>query len=156
MKRKLIRASILLALTALFAWIAVPNILVARNRSRQKRTMADIRTIATAWEARATDINSYTIGAVRGGPLPTAELVAALRPTYVREFPRADGCDQEFQFLAGEYDEKGQAQVYSIRSLGSDRRPDRDPNSFRGATTDFTDDVVYSNGSFLQYPEGAG
>src|SRR5947207_7051318 len=28
-------------------------------RSKQKRTMADMRSIATAWEARATDTNRY-------------------------------------------------------------------------------------------------
>ena len=47
--------------TTFLACVAVPNLLVARNRSRQKRTMADMRTISNAWQARATDLKSYTV-----------------------------------------------------------------------------------------------
>src|SRR5205814_4490670 len=43
----------------ILAAIAIPNLLTAMQRSKQKRTMADLRTIATAWEARATDLNKY-------------------------------------------------------------------------------------------------
>lgn len=49
--------SIALAATplALMFAIAAPNVFTSWNRSQQKRTMADIRTLATALEARATD-----------------------------------------------------------------------------------------------------
>jgi type II secretory pathway pseudopilin PulG len=43
-----------LAVAGLMA-VAVPNLLTARSRSRQKHTMADMRTLASAFEARATD-----------------------------------------------------------------------------------------------------
>ena len=56
----LIELLIVVAIIGILAAIAIPNLLTAMQRSRQKRTMADMRTIATAWEARATDVNQYS------------------------------------------------------------------------------------------------
>ena len=129
------------------AAIAVPNLSEAMNRSRQKRTMADMRTIASAWEARATDVNSYAIG---NKDVRAAELARVLEPKYVRTLPRIDAWGSEFVLSIAD-----QGQTYAIRSLGSDRRADRDPN-LSGPTTKFTDDIVFSNGAFVRYPEAAG
>jgi hypothetical protein len=143
----------------LLTWLIVPNYLKANNRSHQRQTMVDIRTIATAWEARATDTNSYSVGASGKSRaerrVTTAELARALEPKYIRHLPRADGWDTEFQFITADEETAGQAQTYKIRSLGSDRRPDRIAN-LTGSTTNFEDDIVYSNGSFVRFPESAG
>ena len=56
----LIELLIVVAIIGILAAIAIPNLLTAMQRSKQKRTMADIRSIATAWEARATDMNNYS------------------------------------------------------------------------------------------------
>ena len=56
----LIELLIVVAIIGILAAIAIPNLLTAMQRAKQKRTMADMRTIATAWEARATDVNKYT------------------------------------------------------------------------------------------------
>ena len=128
----------------LFA-VAIPNLLKAQNRSRQKRTMADMRSIATAWEARATERNSYAAGASRLTPV---ELARVLVPTYIRELPRQDAWGTEFQLMST-------ADTYTIRSLGSDRRADRIAN-LSGVTTNFSDDIVFSDGVFVRYPEEAG
>ena len=125
------------------AALMVPNFLTARNRSAQKRTMADIRSAATAWEARATDRNSYLVGV--SGRVTYENLRRAVEPTYVKHLARTDGWGNPFEFT-------GSAQEYSIRSLGSDRRADA--RFVPGATTDFASDIVYSNGTFLTYPEG--
>ncbi|MEA2327826.1 MAG: hypothetical protein QOE68_2785 [Thermoanaerobaculia bacterium] len=150
----------LLVLPALFI---VPHYLRVIDRSHQKRTLADMRTIATAWESRATDIDSYSVGVRRNSRgrtraeqrVTTAELARALEPTYVRNLPRADGWGTEFQFVTSDEEVAGQAQTYMIRSLGSDRRSDRIAN-LTGSTTNFADDIVYSSGSFIRYPESAG
>src|SRR5437763_5237938 len=42
--------------------------LTAMQRARQKRSMADMRTIATAWESRATEVNQYTAAAAHALP----------------------------------------------------------------------------------------
>ncbi|MEA2164352.1 MAG: hypothetical protein QOK37_2479 [Thermoanaerobaculia bacterium] len=155
-----------LIVLVLLARSIVPNYLRTRNRSRQKRTMADIRTIATAWEARATDTNSYSVDGdhdSRAGArqrtsgerrVTPAELARSLEPKYIRNLPRTDGWGMELQFTESDFT-ASQAQTYIIRSLGSDRRSDRIAN-LSGATTSFEDDIIYSNGSFVRYPESAG
>src|SRR2546430_2975901 len=89
----LIELLIVVAIIGILAAIAIPNLLTAMQRSKQKRTMADMRTIATAWEARATDVNRYNAA---GTTLPTgsvtiSNLVSFLSPTYVKTFPQKDG-----------------------------------------------------------------
>lgn len=131
-------AAAVLALAAL----AVPGVLDAHKRSAQKRTTADMRSIATAWEARATDRNSYVV--VRPGRVSYDEMRRALEPTYIKHLPRTDGWGNPFQFTSSEQD-------YTIRALGSDHRVDA--TFIPGPTTDFARDLVYANGSFLAYPE---
>ena len=137
-----------LVIIALLAVNAVPNLIKARNRSRQKRTMADMRSIATAWETRATDVKSYAVGAAHSR-VTAAELAHALEPTYIRKLPTADAWGTEFQLATAA------PEGYVIRSLGSDGRPDRVAN-LSGPTTKFSDDIVFSNGSFIRYPESSG
>src|SRR5437660_11185865 len=59
----LIELLIVVAIIGILAAIAIPNLLTAMQRARQKRSMADMRTIATAWESRATETNNYTAAA---------------------------------------------------------------------------------------------
>src|SRR3954466_1564992 len=86
-----------LAIIGILSAIAIPNLLTAMQRSKQKRTMADVRTIATAWEARATDVNKYTAaGAISAitaasNKLTQAQLSGALSPTYIKLLPNKDG-----------------------------------------------------------------
>ena len=133
------------AIAAVLFAVAIPNLSKARNRSRQKQTMADMRSIATAWEARATDRNSYAVGVSRPTP---AELARVLEPTYIRQMPRQDAWGTEFHLMST-------ADTYTIRALGSDRRADR-VATLSGVTTNFSDDIVFSDGVFVRYPEEAG
>jgi len=142
-------------INALLAAVAIPNLLTATGRSPQKQTMADMRTIATAWEARATDVNRYNAAATA---FPTSgatleELTTFLTPTYVKKLPRDDGWGNPWQFgIDQPGGSKEPAQVYTIISTGKDGRRDR--SWTLGATHDFDCDIIYSNGVFLQYPEG--
>jgi hypothetical protein len=115
--------------------------------------MADIRSIATAWEARATDINSYSVAVRHSTRITTADLALALEPKYIRHLPRTDGWGTEFKFAASDYDSDGRAGTYVIRSRGSDGQPDRLANAASGPTRNSADDIIYSNGSFIRYPE---
>jgi len=58
----LIELLIVVAIIGILAAIAIPNLLTALQRAKQKRTMADMHSIATGWEARATDTNRYNAG----------------------------------------------------------------------------------------------
>jgi hypothetical protein len=125
------------------------------GRSKQKRTMADMRTIATAWEARDTDFHRYNAAAVAfpTGGVAVDDLAANLSPTYVREFPRKDGWGNNWQFGADQPWGAGEpARSYAIISYGKDGQPQR--TWAGGAITNLDCDIIYSNGTFIQYPEG--
>jgi len=62
----LIELLIVIAIIGILAAIAIPNLLNAVQRGKQKRTMSDIRTMATAVEAYAVDNNIYPSGDCTG------------------------------------------------------------------------------------------
>ena len=151
----LIELLIVVAIIGILAAIAIPNLLTAMQRSKQKRTMADIRTIATAWEARATDFNKYNAAGMIsvGTSVDIADLTAYLSPTYVKSFPPKDGWGTPWAFGSDQaFGGTTSAQQYTIISYGKDGKASGAYNG--GATTAFDCDIIYSNGSFVQFPEG--
>jgi hypothetical protein len=148
-----------IALLAAGAWFSATDFMTSLERRRQKQTMADMRTIGTALEARAADLKSLTMGPVRHVPAGTLHRVAhedlarALIPTYTRELPRLDQWGEPIRVYVGNYDEKGRARDYLVRTFGSDRRADTSHYTYKTISR-FSEDVVYANGNFLQRPEG--
>src|SRR5258705_13990491 len=59
----LIELLIVVAIIGIIVAIAIPNLLNAIQRGRQKRSMGDLRTIGTGIEAYAIDFNTYPPGA---------------------------------------------------------------------------------------------
>lgn len=137
---------VLVAILGILAAIAIPNFLTAMQRAKQKRTMADMRTIATALEAYGTDHENeeYPPGEY------AASLAPHLQPTYVKALPGVDGWETGIRYtpLPG--------RGYMIRSAGGDKVFEHEsPDEYsRGATSHFDCDIVFVNGEFLQYPEG--
>ncbi|HWS71704.1 MAG TPA: prepilin-type N-terminal cleavage/methylation domain-containing protein [Thermoanaerobaculia bacterium] len=153
----LLELLVVVGIIAILATIAIFNFMGALNRGKQKRTMADMRNIAAAWEARAGDTRSYSAA---GFSFPSVgvtypALAAVLTPTYVRSLPQTDGWLRPFTFgtdapLGGA---AGQATTYGIRSAGRDGG--YSGNTYvAGPTSDSDCDIVYSNGVFVAYPEG--
>src|SRR5690349_1157477 len=154
----LIELLIVVAIIGILAAIAIPNLLTAMQRSKQKRTMADMRTIATAWEARATDLNKYnaagTLTSFPTNPVTIDQMSLALSPTYVKTFPQKDGWGNQWGFYVDQaWATATAAQVYGIVSGGKDGAQNIAGDN-PGATTQFDCDIVYSNGTFICYPEG--
>ena len=151
----LIELLIVVAIIGILAAIAIPNLLTAMQRSKQKRTMADIRSIATAWEARATDTNKYNAAGystTASVSVPFATLSANLSPTYIKTLPAKDGWGNNWVFMADKaFGTATAAQVYLIQSNGKNGTAE---SPIGGATTTFDSDIIYSNGTFTQYPEG--
>ena len=58
----LIELLIVIAIIGILAAIAIPNLLNAVQRGKQKRTMSDMRALATAVEAWAVDNNIVSGG----------------------------------------------------------------------------------------------
>jgi type II secretion system protein G len=144
----LIELLIVVAIIGILAAIAIPNLLTAMQKSKQKRTMADIRSIATAWESYAVDYNQYSAAALTFEPL-TGDLADLISPTYIRSFPSTDAWNTAWVF---QVDDNTRAQAYRIISCGKDGACDTTVTE--GPTTSFDCDIVYENGNFIQYPEG--
>jgi hypothetical protein len=110
--------------------------------------MADVRTIGTAIEAYAVDMAFYPTfpaAAVEAA----ATIVGNLEPTYVKTVPREDGWRTPFYASS-------QSRFYTLASAARDKLLS-DSNLVgysAGITSDMDCDIVYSNGSFVQYPEG--
>ena len=146
----LIELLIVVAIIGILAAIAIPNLLTAMQRSRQKRSMADMRSIATSWEARATDTNDYGAAGVTW-PTSSADYISSiatkLAPTYMKTVPEKDGWGTNY---AGNI--SADKQAYSIESYGKDKT--NQTGDLAGPTQKFDCDIIFSNGTFVVYPEG--
>ena len=149
----LIELLIVIAIIGILAAIAIPNLLNAVQRGKQKRTMSDTRALATAVEAYAVDNNNYPAAACPASSFTTAPTQLSsttnfsnLSPTYIAQAPLKDGW-QRYYFYAL----SSTSQAYAIWSGG---RSGTTAAATCGTTTNFNDDIIYSNGTFLQWPEG--
>src|SRR5262245_35523542 len=148
----LIELLIVIAIIGILAAIAIPNLLNAVQRGKQKRSMSDMRALATAIEAYAVDNNQYPTSACPGGTFTTnptqltnTSQFSLLTPTYIAQPPTKDGW-QHYFFYALSSDN----QAYAIWSAG---RNGTTAAAVCGTTTNFNDDIIHSNGTFIQWPE---
>ena len=155
----LIELLIVIAIIGILAAIAIPNLLAAVQRGRQKKSMADMRTIATAIESYAVDYNVYPLGACDAGlytqdtatKLTTASLLV-LQPSYIAKIPINDGWGSAFAYVANPLTQGD----YRIECWGRDGLTQAAPTTaVCGTTHDFNDDILYADGTFIQWPEGA-
>src|SRR5213594_3413136 len=138
----LIELLIVVAIVGIIAAIAIPNLLNAVDRAKQKRSMADMRTIGTALEAYATDQNFYPVSPTLVAILPA--VAAALQPTYTQAVPLMDGWNRPLYYGTAD------GTAYTLRSYGKDGNK----NGTAGPTTDFDCDIVFQQGRFIAWPEG--
>ena len=143
----LIELLIVVAIIGIIAAIAIPNLLNAINRARQKRSMSDMRTVGTAIEAYAVDWSFYPT--VAEGLLdPTMSII--ISPIYVKKTPASDGWRFPFNVMS-------ESRFYTIGSAARDQIWEgglADVAYSRVPTTDMDCDIIYSNGTFMSYPEG--
>lgn len=148
----LLELLVVVGIIGIIAAIAVVSYFIAIDRARQKRTVNDMRTIATAWEARATDTHSYAAAGYTfpATPVTAANLQVALSPTYLRELPRYDGWTRPYEFAVS-----ANGKEYAIRSRGRDGALDGGTDYTPGETSSPDCDIIYANGSFVTYPSVA-
>lgn len=119
-----------------------------RKKNPWKATMADLRTVATALEARATDTNDYP----RASSID--ELEPLLEPTYIRTMPATDGWGTKFSYVSD-------GKSYRFASAGADKRfewsakqLEKLPEEFQPRLTDDEDaDIIFQDGRFVQAPK---
>jgi type II secretory pathway pseudopilin PulG len=145
-----------MAIIGVLAAIAIPNMLTAIQRSKQKRTMANIKAISTAWESRASDFTAYNAAGAAAGllgasnPITATDVAQMLEPTYIRSLPRLDGWSRAYNIFLDKPLGAGNAQRYVIVSAGKDGVFESNPAP--GYISNFDCDIVFSNGSFVSYP----
>ena len=142
----LIELLIVVAIIGIIAAIAIPNLLNAIDRGKQKRTMADLRSMGTAIEEYSIDNNFYPKDM---GDIP--DLKAQVTPTYIRQIPEQDGWGMDIAV-------DSTSTEYTLGSCGKGASScDGSTLALSGSggkTTSFTDHIIFSNGSFVQWPEG--
>lgn len=136
----LIELLVVVVIIGLLAAIGIPNLLNALDRSRQKRTMADMRAICEAIEMYQHDQSHFP----RYSDVTAENLTSALR-LYVQRYNHKDGWNRPFW-----YDSDGEH--YTVMSHGSDGVAD--PVLEPGPSERFSDDIVFSDGAFVRWPEG--
>lgn len=155
----LVETLVVVAILGLLAAISIPLTLNSINRSKQARTMADIRAIGSAWETRNTEVKAYNAAGARftlpATVVTAANLTRILSPTYMRNVPMRDGWSGTLEFRTdSQIGNKNQATTYAIRSRGRGGIQDRARTYNTGTTTNFDCDIIFSHGAFMVYPEG--
>jgi len=154
----LIELMIVVAIIGIIAAIAVPNLLMAIQRSKQRRTMADMRAIAAAWESRNSDVGRYNAaGGVDGVDVQAllTDVQGALQPTYIKIMPTRDAWNNDYAFFTDvDFTGAKGAEKYAIVSGGHDGTIT--PGILAGPFSNYDCDIIYSQGSFLSYPDGFG
>jgi general secretion pathway protein G len=164
----LIELLIVVAIIGVIAAILIPNLLDSLQKSKQKRTMVDMREIGSAWFSWLTDqIGAASAGQGQGTwdfedlgtTLTAAELQTSLyineNMFYIRSVPTRDGWgrDYDFRYSGSPLADK----TLGIRSRGRDgaEGPGNSPyNIGPFVATDYDQDIVWSDGLFIRYPAG--
>ncbi|MCH7823358.1 MAG: type II secretion system protein GspG [Acidobacteria bacterium] len=132
----LIELLIVVAIIGIIAAIAVPQLMNAMDRGRQRRSMADMRNIATANGTYRVDTSAYVT------------TLAGLVPAYMQVTPANDGWG-----TAWVYAFDGANDSYTITSYGSDKASG--PAAPTPWINDpYTPDITLTDGQFIQAPTG--
>lgn len=146
----LIELLIVVAIIGIIAAIAIPNLLIALQKSKQKSTMGDMRSIGGGIESYITD---YTIApSIPNGPI-SGLMQPFFVPFYIEVLPTIDGWGSPLFWEHGTLDQ------YSIICYGRDRAAGGPAGAPTGGVfypllflADFNNDIVYSNGTFTFGP----
>lgn len=140
----LIELLIVVAIIGIIAAIAIPNLLNAIDRGKQKRTMADMRSIGTSIEAYAIDNSRYPTGMAN---VAASGITAHISPVYIRTVPTTDGWSN-----AWDIDSDTNGTVYTITSISKDSTAEGSPAG--GVINAFDCDIIFVSGQFWQWPQG--
>src|ERR1041385_3819245 len=130
----LIELLIVVAIIGIIAAIAIPNLLNAIDRGKQKRTMADMRSIGTAVESYAVDNNFYPKSMTNVGAAGVSTYVS---PIYIKTVPTTDGWNNAWVINS-----TATGAQYTIVSTAKDGAAGTQSG---GQTSDFNCDIMFAN-----------
>jgi general secretion pathway protein G len=153
----LIELLIVVAIIGIIAAIAIPNLLSAIQRAKQKRAMAEVRSIATAAQSYATDAQVYPIQNTGGfASAYTAAINADLTPDYIKAIPNPDPWNNPYYYAAATG-----GRDFGVASYGKDGTVGLavwgtvSVNTFVPVKTNcFENDIVWVDDGFVVTPEG--
>ena len=162
----LIELLIVVAIIGIIAAILIPNLIDALQKAKQKRTMADMRNVGTAWLSWVTDVVSGAAAGQGGNQwngtayasIGHSELFATLHPSttffYLNELPAKDGWKNSYFY--GWTREPLGSQVIAIRSNGRDGTATSTGNVTIGpfTPTKYDEDIIWADGFFVRWPGG--
>jgi hypothetical protein len=115
--------------------VPLPEMLGAAHRGRQRRTMADMRNVATANFVMREDTGRYA-----------QNLAELAENEYLRVAPTTDGWGNAYVYMTG-------ANTYTLTSLGSDGAAGPAPPRV-WLDEPYDPDIVLTDGQFTQAPTG--
>ena len=136
----LIELLIVVAVIGIVAAISVMSYFTALDKSRQRATMADMRSVARALEAYMVD-NNYAPDSSGGVNVLSSILI----PYQINVVPVRDHWGTLYNFESNSFDN------YTLESYGKDTVPGADISY--GTRMDFNLDIVISDGVFKAAPE---
>jgi general secretion pathway protein G len=134
----LIELLIVVAIIGIIAAVAIPNLLNAIDKGKQKRTMSDLRAIGSAVEAYSIDNDNFPIAA------SVPAIKAVIDPIFVNAMPLVDGWSNAFQA-------NSTTTSYTLYSQGKDGTG---TNCAVGITSLFNDEICFVNGRLQRFPQG--
>ena len=147
----LVELLIVIAIIGIVAAIAIPNLLIALQKGKQKATMGDLKTLGGAIESYITD---WSFAPQVAAGVITPLNVGWFSPFYIKILPTQDGWGTLFQYDREALTNGVGGDLYSIYSFGRDK--------VTGVPTvqqydvaslaDFNWDIYYSNGVFSVGP----
>ncbi|MCP5105977.1 MAG: prepilin-type N-terminal cleavage/methylation domain-containing protein, partial [bacterium] len=143
----LIELLIVITVIGILAAIAIPNLLTALQKGKQKSTLGDMKSIGTAIESYMTD-NGMAPGA--GAATLVLHLEPYLNNFHSKKVPTRDGWQEAFIYVSGAVGPE--QSIYSVISYGRDRASTgiNPAYSFYIVNTmeSFNNDICFSNGTF--------
>jgi general secretion pathway protein G len=159
----LIELLIVIAIIGIIAALLIPNFLDALQKSKQKRTEADMRNMGTAMFAWLTD----QAGAAAAGSATSdvnlgnftvqtqAAVVGVLVSQYIQSIPTQDGWKHNYSFYMNTVNPLGGVGILGLLSYGRNGSNDGGPTySVTGFDpTDYDQDLVWADGYWVRWPQ---
>ena len=136
----LIELLVVVMIIGIIAAIAIPTLLNAVQRAKQKGTMSEVRALAGAIHAYSVDTDLFPLGS------SVTTLISVLENGYVQQISPTDSWGHLFIYAGTTVD-------YTVGSTGKDGGTSLLMVG-GGETSFFIDDIIYSNGGFVQWPTG--